>query len=112
MPRHPLCRVTHDPFPRISRLAYLDLSRALGSIADLGAYSFHETRNVISDKGGALLVNALSMRARAEIIREKGTGRITRERLTIWDRYHQGLEPLESRDLIEIMRTAFPNGFA
>ena len=31
--------------------------RALGSIGDLGAYSFHETKNVISGEGGALLVN-------------------------------------------------------
>lgn len=49
--------------------------RALGSIGDIGAYSFHETKNVISGEGGALLVNDNSMAARAEIIREKGTDR-------------------------------------
>lgn len=49
--------------------------RALGSIGDLGAYSFHETKNVISGEGGALLVNDRSMALRAEIIREKGTDR-------------------------------------
>jgi len=49
--------------------------RALGSIGDLGAYSFHETKNVISGEGGALLVNDPSMSLRAEIIREKGTDR-------------------------------------
>lgn len=49
--------------------------RALGSIGDLGAYSFHETKNVISGEGGALLVNDPSMVLRAEIIREKGTDR-------------------------------------
>ncbi len=49
--------------------------RALGSIGDLGAYSFHETKNVISGEGGALLVNDPSMALRAEIIREKGTDR-------------------------------------
>jgi dTDP-4-amino-4,6-dideoxygalactose transaminase len=49
--------------------------RALGSIGDLGAFSFHETKNVISGEGGALLVNAESMVERAEIIREKGTDR-------------------------------------
>jgi dTDP-4-amino-4,6-dideoxygalactose transaminase len=49
--------------------------RALGSIGDLGTYSFHETKNVISGEGGALLVNDPAMALRAEIIREKGTDR-------------------------------------
>lgn len=49
--------------------------RALGSIGDLGAYSFHETKNVISGEGGALLVNDSELALRAEIIREKGTDR-------------------------------------
>nr|WHW29464.1 putative dTDP-4-amino-4,6-dideoxygalactose transaminase [uncultured bacterium] len=49
--------------------------RALGSIGDLGAYSFHETKNVISGEGGALLVNESSLALRAEVIREKGTDR-------------------------------------
>jgi len=49
--------------------------RALGSIGDLGAYSFHETKNVISGEGGALLVNSPELVRRAEIIREKGTDR-------------------------------------
>lgn len=49
--------------------------RALGSIGDLGAYSFHETKNVISGEGGALLVNTPDLSLRAEIIREKGTDR-------------------------------------
>ncbi len=49
--------------------------RALGSIGDLGAYSFHETKNVISGEGGALLVNDPQLALRAEIIREKGTDR-------------------------------------
>jgi dTDP-4-amino-4,6-dideoxygalactose transaminase len=48
---------------------------ALGSIGDLGAYSFHETKNVISGEGGALLVNDPELALRAEIIREKGTDR-------------------------------------
>lgn len=48
---------------------------ALGSIGDLGAYSFHETKNVISGEGGALLVNDPELALRAEIIREKGTNR-------------------------------------
>lgn len=49
--------------------------RALGSIGDLGTYSFHETKNVISGEGGALLVNDPELALRAEIIREKGTDR-------------------------------------
>ena len=49
--------------------------KALGSIGDLGAYSFHETKNVISGEGGALLVNDPELALRAEIIREKGTDR-------------------------------------
>jgi dTDP-4-amino-4,6-dideoxygalactose transaminase len=49
--------------------------RALGSIGDLGAYSFHETKNIISGEGGALLVNDPDLALRAEIIREKGTDR-------------------------------------
>ena len=49
--------------------------RALGSLGDLGCYSFHETKNVIAGEGGALLVNNESVAERAEIIREKGTNR-------------------------------------
>ncbi len=49
--------------------------RALGTIGDLGALSFHETKNVISGEGGALLVNQANLATRAEIIREKGTDR-------------------------------------
>jgi dTDP-4-amino-4,6-dideoxygalactose transaminase len=49
--------------------------RPLGSIGDLGCYSFHETKNVISGEGGALLVNNAELAQRAEQIREKGTNR-------------------------------------
>ena len=49
--------------------------RPLGSLGHLGAFSFHETKNVICGEGGALLVNDPAMAARAEIIREKGTNR-------------------------------------
>ncbi|MFC5511716.1 dTDP-4-amino-4,6-dideoxygalactose transaminase [Massilia jejuensis] len=109
--------------------------RALGTIGHLGAYSFHETKNIISGEGGALLVNAPEFAERAEIIREKGTNRsqffrgqvdkytwvdvgssylpgeviaaflwaqmeeaqnITARRLSLWDRYHAALAPLEA----------------
>lgn len=49
--------------------------RALGSIGHLGALSFHETKNVISGEGGALLVNSDEFVLRAEILRDKGTNR-------------------------------------
>ena len=49
--------------------------RALGSIGHLGSYSFHETKNVISGEGGALLVNDSALAGRAEVLREKGTDR-------------------------------------
>ncbi len=49
--------------------------RALGSIGDYGALSFHETKNIISGEGGALLVNDPGDANQAEIIREKGTDR-------------------------------------
>lgn len=113
--------------------------RALGSIGDLGTYSFHETKNVISGEGGALLVNNPAMVTRAEIIREKGTDRsrffrgevdkytwqeagssflpgeliaaflwaqleeadrITQQRFRCWQRYHDLLEPLETKGIL------------
>lgn len=49
--------------------------KPLGSIGDLGTLSFHETKNVISGEGGALLLNREDLVERAEIIREKGTNR-------------------------------------
>ena len=49
--------------------------RQLGTLGAMGALSFHETKNVISGEGGALLVNDDSLFGRAEIIREKGTDR-------------------------------------
>lgn len=49
--------------------------RPLGSIGHLAAFSFHETKNVISGEGGALLINDSRFIERAEIIWEKGTNR-------------------------------------
>lgn len=49
--------------------------RPLGSIGHLAAFSFHETKNVISGEGGMLVVNDNNFLERAEIIREKGTNR-------------------------------------
>lgn len=121
--------------------------RALGSIGNLCAYSFHETKNVISGEGGALLINDPELVLRAEIIREKGTDRsqffrgevdkytwrevgssflpgeltaaflwaqleeadrITQDRLASWQRYHELLEPLESKGILR--RPIVPDG--
>lgn len=49
--------------------------RALGSIGHLAAFSFHETKNIISGEGGMLVVNDPRFIRRAEIIWEKGTNR-------------------------------------
>ena len=49
--------------------------RALGSIGQLGTYSFHETKNFICGEGGALCINDHRFRHKAEIIRDKGTDR-------------------------------------
>jgi dTDP-4-amino-4,6-dideoxygalactose transaminase len=49
--------------------------RHLGTIGDFGALSFHETKNISSGEGGALLVNDPDSFDRAEIIRDKGTNR-------------------------------------
>ncbi|MFC1605832.1 dTDP-4-amino-4,6-dideoxygalactose transaminase [Pseudomonadota bacterium] len=49
--------------------------RPLGSIGDMGTLSFHETKNIISGEGGAILLNNPRFSARAETIREKGTNR-------------------------------------
>src|SRR5688572_2541140 len=49
--------------------------RPLGGFGQLAALSFHETKNLISGEGGALLVNAPEVSARAEMVREKGTNR-------------------------------------
>ena len=113
--------------------------RALGAIGDIGSFSFHETKNIISGEGGSLLLRDADLVLRAEIIREKGTDRgrffrgevdkytwqdigssflpsdiiaaflwaqfeeaqrITRERIAIWQRYHEMLAPLERRGLL------------
>jgi dTDP-4-amino-4,6-dideoxygalactose transaminase len=49
--------------------------RALGSLGDLSAYSFHDTKNYVCGEGGALTINNPALIERAEIIRDKGTNR-------------------------------------
>jgi len=109
--------------------------RSAGALGDMAAFSFHETKNIISGEGGAILLSTRELFERAEIIREKGTDRsrffrgavdkytwidvgssflpgeiiaaflsaqfdqaaeITRRRLSIWRRYHDAFENLES----------------
>jgi dTDP-4-amino-4,6-dideoxygalactose transaminase len=49
--------------------------KPLGTIGDIGCYSFHETKNYSMGEGGAILIQDQSKIERAEIIREKGTDR-------------------------------------
>lgn len=108
----------------------------LGSIGHLAAFSFHETKNIISGEGGMLVINDENFEKRAEILWEKGTNRasffrgevdkygwvdvgssflpseitaaflfaqlerlnvIQKMRLSIWDRYRESLDFLDSR---------------
>jgi dTDP-4-amino-4,6-dideoxygalactose transaminase len=49
--------------------------KPLGGIGHMAALSFHETKNILSGEGGALLINDSRFLNRAEIVREKGTNR-------------------------------------
>lgn len=49
--------------------------KPLGSLGDMSAFSFHETKNIISGEGGMIAINKKQFIKRAEIIREKGTNR-------------------------------------
>jgi dTDP-4-amino-4,6-dideoxygalactose transaminase len=121
--------------------------RRLGSIGHMGTLSFHETKNIISGEGGALLINDAALVERAEVIREKGTNRsqffrgqvdkytwvdigssylpgeiiaaflwaqmeeaekITKQRLSIWERYHQAFAALEHEHAVR--RPVIPEG--
>ncbi|RLQ96777.1 dTDP-4-amino-4,6-dideoxygalactose transaminase [Falsibacillus albus] len=115
--------------------------KALGTIGDLGCFSFHETKNYHCGEGGALLINRQDLIERAEIIREKGTNRskffrghvdkytwvdigssylmselnaaflfaqleaakeVNKERLSLWEHYHERMSPLKNSGLIEL----------
>lgn len=54
--------------------AYYD-DKPLGTIGDIGCFSFHDTKNITCGEGGAFLTNKPEIASRAEIIREKGTNR-------------------------------------
>lgn len=114
--------------------------RSLGAIGDMGAISFHATKNISCGEGGAFLTNNSKIAEHAEIIREKGTNRskffrgevdkynwvsigssylpselnaaylaaqfevakeITKERMTIWRRYHSAFMDAESHGYIQ-----------
>ncbi len=49
--------------------------RALGTLGDIGCYSFHETKNVTCGEGGALVTDSEAVWRKGEIMREKGTNR-------------------------------------
>lgn len=61
--------------------------RRLGSLGNLAAFSFHETKNIISGEGGMLAVNDPALVARAEILWEKGTNRVAFSRGEV-DKYN------------------------
>jgi dTDP-4-amino-4,6-dideoxygalactose transaminase len=50
-------------------------SQALGTIGDIGCYSFHDTKNITCGEGGAFITSSEEIARKAEIIREKGTNR-------------------------------------
>jgi len=50
-------------------------NKPLGSIGNMSAFSFHETKNIIAGEGGMIVLNDQSLIERAEIVREKGTNR-------------------------------------
>jgi dTDP-4-amino-4,6-dideoxygalactose transaminase len=55
----------------------------LGSIGQLATMSFHETKNIMSGEGGALIINDPTLVERAEILWQKGTNRLKFERREI-----------------------------
>ena len=70
--RHHGLRVVEDAAQGVDA-TYRD--RYLGTLGDLGCWSFHETKNFISGEGGALAIRDPALIERAEILREKGTDR-------------------------------------
>ena len=60
--------------------------RFAGTLGDMACFSFHESKNVVSGEGGALVTDRADLADRAEIIRQKGTDR-TRFYLGLVDRY-------------------------
>jgi dTDP-4-amino-4,6-dideoxygalactose transaminase len=50
-------------------------NKPLGTLGDMGCFSFHATKNITCGEGGALLTNNTTLAHKAEIIREKGTNR-------------------------------------
>lgn len=69
--RHGLCVIEDSAQALLSSFK----GQYLGTIGNMGCLSFHETKNIISGEGGALLLNDEKLYERAEIIWEKGTNR-------------------------------------
>lgn len=120
--------------------------RPAGSLSSFACLSFHETKNVVSGEGGAIIVNDSRFDERADIVREKGTNRVqfrngvvdkytwldigssylpgeiiaafllaqleaaeemTRERMRLWDQYHDAFAALEHGG--RLRRPVIPN---
>ena len=75
-----------------------DAGRPLGSVGALAALSFHQTKNVASGEGGALLINDPRLIERAEIVREKGTNR---------SQFHRGV--IDKYTWVDIGSSFLPN---
>jgi dTDP-4-amino-4,6-dideoxygalactose transaminase len=69
--RHGLALVEDAAHAAMARHA----GRPLGAFGQLGALSFHETKNLTCGEGGALIVSDPALVARAEVLRDKGTNR-------------------------------------
>src|SRR5919199_1438829 len=85
----------HDTAHRHGLIVIEDAAQALlstyrgrpaGSLSALASFSFHETKNVVSGEGGALVVNDPDLVERADIVREKGTNRVAFRNRTV-DKY-------------------------
>ena len=82
-------------------------NKPLGSIAHLSAFSFHETKNIISGEGGMLVINDEQFLERAEIIRDiiaaflfaqlENIQKIQDKRKAIWNCYFENLSELKDK---------------
>ena len=82
--------------------------KALGTIGDFGAYSFHETKNYSMGEGGALLPRPRQELEQAERLRENCPTRreiadeINEARLACWNRYYEQLKPLKDAGKLDL----------
>lgn len=86
--------------------AYYD-GEPLGTIGDIGCYSFHETKNITCGEGGAFLTDSEEIARKAELVREKGTNRAAFIRGEV-DKYRwvsEGSSYIQSDVLASVLET-------